>query len=217
SLLKDQQFYLQSGIGLVTAWMTDRYQRDPKQWANPLNWQEPLSYLPAEFYTPTDITAYHFKQSMKGVEVATSFLNTMVGWASGAGVVDQFSKFMGTLGEQIRAGTTSQGTSMDTYNVSFSYQPIRDTAGNWQLVSIAEYYFISFTESEKTVYSSCASAKMFDFDFEYQKGRLLLNWASLKNEVNDQARKDWNDTIGATTVDDVQKAKNFFKAKTTLK
>nr|WP_019366199.1 hypothetical protein [Pseudomonas luteola] len=216
-LLKQQQFYLQSGIGLVTAWMTDRYQRDPKSWANPQNWQEPLSFLPSGFYTPTAITQYQFQQSMKGVEVATSFLNTMVGWASGAGIVSAFGQFLTTIGDQIRAGTTSKNTTMDTYNLSLSYKPMLDPAGNWQLVSLAEYYFISFSESDKTVYSNCASAEVYNFDFKYQKGQLLLNWADLVSDVNKDAKSGLDTIIGQSNVDDVSKAKNFFGAKATPK
>lgn len=216
-VLKDQQFFLQSGIGLVTAYMTHQFQRDPKSWANPTNWQAPLSVLPSEFYTPTEITQYKFQETMKGVEVATSFIKTMVGWASGAGIASAFSNFLGTIGQQISAGVQSEQTSMDTYNVSFSYQPVLDSAGNWQLISKAEYYFISFNESNKKVYSTCASVEMYDFEFNYQKGTLLLNWANLNSDVNQTARKDFKDVIGASAVDDVAKAKNFFGAKVNSK
>jgi hypothetical protein len=213
TLLKDQQFYLQSGLGLVTAWMTAKYQRDPVQWANPASWQEPLSAVPSEFYTPTSITQYHFQQHMRGVEVATSFLGTLISWASGAGIVSSFGSFLSTLGDQIRAGVSSKNTQMNTYNLSFSYQPQQDSSGAWQLLALAEYYFISFTESEKTIYSSCASAESFDFDFKYQKGSLLLNWASLSSDVNKSAKKDWDGVISQSSVDDVAKAKNFFGSK----
>ncbi|MCD9031606.1 hypothetical protein LDO32_08810 [Luteimonas sp. Y-2-2-4F] len=209
-LLKDQQFYLQSGLGLVTAWMTRNYQQDPAQWANPANWQSPLSNLPAEFYTPTEITQYTFQQHIRGVEIATSFLSTMIGWASGAGLAGSFTGFLQTLGDQIRLGTQSKQTSMDTYHLAFGYQPVLDSAGTWQLVSTADYYFVSFSQSEKTVYSNCASAEVFDFDFKYRKGTLLLNWANLSNEINQQNRKDWNDVITGSTRDDVTKSKNFF-------
>ena len=209
-LLKQHQFYLQSGIGLVTAWMTDKYQRVPASWADPANWQDPLSNLPSEFYTPTAITQYQFSQSMKGIEVATSFINTMVGWASGAGIVSAFSDFLGTIGKQIGAGVQSKQTSMDTYNISLGYQPVQDSAGNWQLVSTAEYYFISFNESNSKVYSSCGSAESYNFDFKYQKGQLLLNWATLGADASRKARNNWDNVINKTTVDDVSKAKNFF-------
>lgn len=216
-VLKQQQFYLQSGIGLVTAFMTDKFQRDPKSWANPTNWQAPLSALPSEFYTPTDITEYQFKQSMRGVEVATSFIKTMVGWASGAGIVSAFSDFLGTIGDQISAGVQSKQTSMDTYNISFGYQPVLDSAGNWQLISKAEYYFISFNESNKKVYSSCASTEAYDFEFSYQKGTLLLNWATLSSDINKSARTQLDSMIGASAVDDIAKAKNFFGTKVASK
>jgi hypothetical protein len=213
ALLKDQQFYLQSGLGLVTAWMTDKYQRVPKEWGNSKNWQEPLSYVPSEFYTPVAITEYHYQEHIKGIEVATSFLETMIAWASGAGVVASFGSFLQTLGDQISAGIASKETEMYTYNLSFSYRPVKNAAGEWELMSTADYYFISFTESEKTVYSSCASAETFDFDFKYESGSLFLNWASMSNPINADARKSWDGTIAQATVDDVTKAKNFFGSK----
>jgi hypothetical protein len=216
-LLKDQQFYLQSGLGLVTAWMTRNYQQDPQQWANPANWQEPLSMLVAEFYTPTDITQYTFQQHIRGIEIASSFLGTLVGWASGIGLAETFTGFLSQLGDQIRAGVESKQTRMDTYHLSFGYQPVQDTAGGWQLVSTADYYFISFGQSEQKVYSSCASVEAFDFDFKYRKGSLLLNWATLSNDMNKDNRNAWDAVITGSTRDDVTKAKNFFGAAATPK
>lgn len=212
-LLKEHQFYLQSGLGLVTAWMTDQYQRQPEEWAKSANWQAPLSAVPSEFYTPVSIQKYQYQEHIKGVEVASSFLTTLIGWASGAGIAASFTQFLGTLGDQIRAGIASKNTTMNTYNLSFSYQPVQNSAGGWELMSLAEYYFINFSESEKSVYSNCASAEIFDFDFTYEKGSLLLNWASLSSPVNATAKADWDSTIGAATVDDVEKAKNFFGKK----
>lgn len=217
ALLKDQQFYLQSGLGLVTAWMTHQYQQDPTQWGNPDNWQSPLSNLPSEFYTPTEITQYTFQEHIKGVEIATSFLTTMIGWASGAGLAGSFSGFLQTLGDQIRLGTQSKQSAMDTYNLVFGYKPMQDPTGAWQLVSTADYYFVSFSQSEKSVYSNCASAETFDFNFKYRKGTLLLNWASLSNDANKDNRKSWDNVITGSTCDDVAKAKNFFGGNTPLK
>lgn len=215
ALLKDQQFYLQSGIGLVSAWMTRAYQQDPTQWANPANWQTPLSNLPPEFYTLTEITQYTYQQHIKGVQIATSFLATMVSWAAGAGLAGTFTSFLSSLGDQIRLGTQSKQATMDTYHVSFGYQPVQDSTGAWQLVSTADYYFVSFSQSEKTVYSSCASAEIFDFDFSYRKGTLLLNWANLSSDLNKQNRKDWNGVITGSTHDDVTRSKNFFSGNAT--
>lgn len=217
ALLKSQQFYLQSGLGLVTAWMTRNYQQDPTQWANPANWQSPLSNLPAEFYTPTEITQYTFQQHIKGVEIATSFLGTMIGWASGAGLAGSFTGFLQTLGDQIRLGTQSKQTTMDTYHLTFGYKPVQDTAGDWQLVSTADYYFVSFSQKERTVYSSCASAETFDFDFKYRKGTLLLNWAAMSDDVNKQNLSDWTGVITGATHDDITKSKNFFGGDAPLK
>jgi hypothetical protein len=217
ALLKDQQFYLQSGLGLVTAWMTRSYQQDPTQWANPANWQSPLSNLPAEFYTPTEITQYTYQEQLRGVEIATSFLATMVSWASGAGLAGSFTGFLNTLGDQIRIGTQSKQTTMDTYHLTFGYKPLQDPSGAWQLVSTADYYFVSFSQSERTVYSSCASAEIFDFNFKYRKGTLLLNWANLSNDINKQNRQDWNGVITGSTHDDVTRSKNFFSASTPAK
>jgi hypothetical protein len=210
SLLKQQQFYLQSGLGMVTAYMTRQYQQDPVQWANPVNWQSPLSYLPPEFYTLTDLTQYTFQQNIAGVQIATSFLTTLASWATGAGLVGAFTGFLNQLGEQISVGVKSTSSSMQTYHLSFGYQPIQDSAGAWQLVSMADYYFISFSQSEKTVYSSCASAEVFNFNFNYRKGSILLNWAAMSAEPNKGNLDEWNGAITGTTHDDVARAKNFF-------
>jgi Virulence factor Evf len=210
SLLKNQQFYLQSGLGLVTAYMTRKYEQDPVQWANPVNWQAPLSNLPPEFYTLTDITQYTFQQQVAGVQIATSFLTSLVSWASGVGLVGAFTSFLNQLGGQISAGVKATNSSMQTYHLAFGYQPMLDPSGTWQLVSTADYYFISFSESEKTVYSSCASAELFNFNFNYRKGSILLNWAAMSDDANSDNLSEWNDVITGSTHDDLTRAKNFF-------
>ena len=217
ALLKQQQFYLQSGVGLVTAYMTRQYQQDPVQWANPANWQTPLSNLPPEFYTLTEVTEYTFNQRIAGVQIATSFLSTLAAWATGAGLVGAFTSFLGQLGTQISTGVKSNTSSMQTYHLSFGYSPKQDSTAAWQLESTADYYFISFTESEKTVYSSCGSAEIFNFDFKYRKGTILLNWAAMSAEPNRKNLNDWGDVITGTTHDDVTRAKNFFGGDTTSK
>lgn len=209
-LLKNQQFYLQSGLGLVTAYMTRQYQQDPAQWANPVNWQTPLSYLPSQFYTLTDITQYTFQQTIAGVKIATSFLTTLVSWATGVGLVGAFTSFLNQLGGQISIGVKSTNSSMQTYHLSFGYQPVQDSSGAWQLMSTADYYFISFSQSEKNVYMGCASAEVFNFNFNYRKGSMLLNWPAMSAAANKQNLDDWNGTITGSTHDDVARAKNFF-------
>jgi hypothetical protein len=217
AVLKSQQYYLQSGLGLVTAYMTRLYQQDPAQWANPANWQSPLSNLPPEFYTLTDITQYTFQQRIAGVKIATSFLGTLASWATGAGLVGAFTSFLSQLGGQISIGVKSTNSSMQTYHLSFGYKPLLDTAGNWQLVSTADYYFISFSQSETTVYSSCASAEVFNFNFNYRKGSILLNWPVMSAEPNKANLAEWNGVITGSTHDDVTQAKNFFGGKATPK
>ncbi|MBN9671319.1 hypothetical protein [Roseibium aggregatum] len=209
-LLSDQQFYLQSGLGLVTAWMTHNYQRQPDKWADPNNWQAPLSNIPAEFYTPTDITSYRYQEHIKGIQIATKFLENLITWAAAEAIAPAFGSFLTSLGDQISAGIKSKYKEMNTYHLSFSYQPILNSARIWELKSVAEYYFISFTEKEKTVYSTCGSAEEFDFDFKYQKGSLLLNWATMNNPANKKNKDDWDAVITGSTKDDITKAKNFF-------
>jgi len=209
-LLEDQQFYLQSGLGLVTAWMTHNFQRQPDKWADPQNWQKPLSNIPAEFYTPTDITSYRFQEHIKGIQIATKFLENLITWATAEAIAPAFGTFLTSLGDQISAGIKSKYKEMNTYHLSFSYQPVLNSARKWELRSMADYYFISFTEKEKTVYSSCASAETFDFDFKYQKGSLFLNWASMSNPANKENKEAWDKVITGSTRDDITKAKNFF-------
>lgn len=216
-LLKNQQFYLQSGLGLVTAYMTRQYQQDPTQWANPANWQSPLSNLPSQFYTLTDITQYTFQQRIAGVQIATSFIATLVSWATGAGLVGAFTSFLNQLGGQISIGVKSTSSSMQTYHLSFGYQPMLDPSGAWQLVSTADYYFISFSQSEKNVYAGCASAEIFNFNFNYRKGTMLLNWPVMSAPANKQNLDDWNGVITGSTHDDVTRAKNFFSGNATPK
>lgn len=215
-VLKDQEFYLQSGLGMVTAWLSGNY-KNPEEWSDHTKWQDPLSALPEMFYTTTDVEAYTFDQTTKGIEISTSFLNSMVKWAAATAIAPEFSTFLETLGEQIRAGSKKQKKTMKTYHLNFSYRPMKNSAGEWGVESTADYYFIDFSTKEKEIYSNCASYETFDFHFNYLKGRKLLNWAALDSSVNQEARLTWNDAIGGAAKDDVDKAKNFFGKKVSPK
>lgn len=99
---------------------------------------------------------------------------------------------------------------MQTYNLSVGYRPMLDSAGNWQLQAIANYYMISFSQKQKVVYTSCVSVEEFDFVFDYYSGSVLLNWATLDNPANKDLRANWKNIIHQTTRDDLSKANNYF-------
>lgn len=215
-VLKDQEFYLQSGLGMVTAWLSGNH-KNPEDWSDHTIWQDPLSALTEMFYTTTDVDAYTFDQTIQGVELSTSFLNSMIKWAAATAIAPEFSTFLETLGEQIHAGIKDQKKTMKTYHLNFTYQPMKNPAGGWNVEATADYYFIDFTTKEKEVFTNCASYEKFDFHFNYLRGRKLLNWAALDSTVNQEARLAWNDAIGGAAKDDVDKAKNFFGKKVAQK
>jgi hypothetical protein len=84
-------------------------------------------------------------------------------------------------------------------------------------MSTADYYFISFSQNEKNVYSSCANVDIFNFNFSYRKGTMLLNWPAMSADANKQNLADWNGVITGSTHDDVGRAKNFFGGNATPK
>jgi hypothetical protein len=207
ALVKEQQYFLESALGLVTNVLG----RDPGKWAKPDQWQSAWRNLPDRFYTSSAFDRHGFQERLAGVQFPDRVLNRMVPWASTQELTGSFMRFLMTIGDQIRSGVRS-GAAMETYHVVFGYQPIRNPAGTWELVSTADCYFASVTDADRSIYSSCASMEYADFNLQFLKGTVSLNAANLSDARFKAERDTWTQTLEASS-DDLSKAKNYFSSK----
>jgi hypothetical protein len=208
TLLKEQQYYLESALGLVTKTLSGQ---SPSEWANPEAWRSASSNLPAPFCTVSGIEGYRFQQQIAGVQFPSTVMSKMAPWASQRELTAAFTGFLMTIGDQLRSGIRS-ASSMATYHLVLGYQPIRGEAGAWQLASTADCYFVSVGERDKSIVSSCASAERINIELQYRKGSVSLNWPNLSDARFKGDRDAWRQALDANS-DDLTKAKNYFSGK----
>jgi hypothetical protein len=152
-------------------------------------------------------TKQTFSQKVVGIEIAAKFLETILGFVvapASSIVVSQFSGFISGLGDQIRAGISSGSKTFQTSSLT-SKVILKDS----RLVPSLEGYFINFTQSQSKIYSSCASAEAFQMTFEYMYAYSEFNYGALSNP---DVKKQVDELISGSQIDDIKKSKGFFGA-----
>ena len=168
-------------------------------------WQQVYNNLP--LMAESQFVQQTYDETMRGVEVATSFIELILGFATGAGpALDAFATFLGGLGSSIKAGvkTTGQAYHSATIGIVLETQVVGNET---QVVPSLKAYFVDFTESETTVYSSCGSYDSFSMSFQYRFAQSVFNYGAL---ADPDVSKQFNAFIHGTQVDDITNAQNFF-------
>jgi hypothetical protein len=168
-------------------------------------WQNVYNHLP--LMGPSEFTNETYNESLKGVEVATSFIEMLLGFAAGAGpALTAFSTFLQGLGDSIKAGVQTKDQAYHTASIGMVLET--QVIGNeTQVIPSLKAYFIDFTEAETNVYSNCASYESFDMSFNYRFCQSVFNSGALQNKA---VSKQFNAFIHGTQIDDVKSAQNFF-------
>jgi len=205
--LDTQQQNLTDLTGVASAYVRNQasVQKNPNLVYDTDLWQGVYNHLP--LMAESQFVQQTYNESLKGVEVATSFIELILGFATGAGpALSAFSTFLGGLGQSIKAGVKSTGQAYHSATIGI----VLDTqvvGGETQVVPSLKAYFIDFTESEQTVYSSCASAESYNMSFQYRYCESVFNYGALADK---EVAKQFNAFIHGTQIDDVKNAQNFF-------
>lgn len=186
-----------------------RHQADQKKDPNLVYdtnlWQEVYNHLP--LMGPSKFERQTFNQSMTGLEVATKFIETIIGAVvtEGASLAD-FTTFLRGLGDSIRLGVekTKKTFSVGTVSIVLTATQV---GGKAEILPILKGYFIDFSESDTTVYSNCASARHFTMNFDYRSAVSIFNSGSLKNP---KVKSAFDAFITGNQVDDIANSSNFF-------
>lgn len=196
--------YLGDFSGLCSAKM--RSHNSSEKLFDPELWLECFRNLPLINFGKLEETS--MSQSMKGVEIATSFLSTIVGFAVGGGpALVGFQNFLEKMGEQIRLGTDE-----NTGNYTVSIVATGVTMGqDGRLLANMKGFFLDFKQSKSIVDLSCSSYKSFNVDFKYRRIDGTLNYSFL-NEGKSEVREKLDVMLGKAQVDDIERSNNFFGA-----
>jgi hypothetical protein len=168
-------------------------------------WQAVYNHLP--LMGPSETTKETFNETMKGVEVATSFISLLLGFVAGEGpALAAFGKFLGGLGDSIRAGVQTKDHTYSTAAIGIVLET-QKIGNEIEVQPWLKAYFIDFTQSETNVYSNCASYDSYSMSFEYRVCQSLFNFGALNDTT---VAAQFKSFISGTQTDDIQSAKNFF-------
>jgi len=190
-LYQRQRHYLERAVELAAFWIDRRFAQDPRARGQASSWLEPLKNMPGPFYSLEGFKSQHFQKQQRGLDLAASLQLLVAEWIGEDARIAELNEFLSGVGSAIRQQLGTGNRSVDTYHVVLNYQPVRDAAGNWQLLSSADIYLLSLTEHDKDLYSSCKSAALYPFEFNCQKSSLRFNASAL----NDPSLPMWDQVL----------------------
>lgn len=179
--------------------------KDPNKVYDTMLWQNVFNHLP--LMGPSQFVKQTMTQNIKGVELAGKFISTILGVAAAGGpALASFSEFISGLGDSIRAGfeTGTKSYSVGTISIVLEGQQVGNEI---KINPWLKGYFIDFSQEQKKIYSSCASAESFSMSFNYRVATSLFNYGAL---ANDDVKKKYQAFISGTQIDDIESATNFF-------
>lgn len=205
--LDEQKQHLMDLAGVASAYVRHQsdLKKDPNLVYNTTLWQEVYNHLP--LMGPSQFERQTFNQSMTGVEVATKFIETIIGAVvtEGASLAD-FRNFLQGLGNSIRLGVDKTQKTFSVGSVSIVLTAVQ-VGGKAEVLPILKGYFVDFSESDTTVYSNCASARHFTMNFDYRSAVSIFNSGALKDA---QVKTAFDNFISGNQVDDIKNSSNFF-------
>jgi len=196
--------YLGDFSGLCSSHM--RSLNDNDKLFDPDLWLESFRHLPLISYGNLENT--EMSERVRGVEIATKFLSTVVGFATtGGAALVGFQKFLESMGDQIRLGTSK---SSNKYNVCMVATGV--TMGNdGRLVANIKGFFLDYEQSKKVVSSNCASYDEYDMSFKYRRIDGVLNYSFL-DKGHEDVKKQLDQLLNKSQIDDIAASFNFFGA-----
>lgn len=168
-------------------------------------WQKTFNHLP--LMGPSQFTSQEYSQTIRGVELATSFLETIFGVISGGPLLAAFRAFLRGQGQKIEV-RVNRGRQRVRVGVIAVVLVLDDTEPA-TLKPMLKGYFADFDQKQQKVYTSCGSFDTFDFTFSYQTAACIFNYRSLENPL---IRDDFDRFIRSTQIDDIGRSSNFFNA-----
>lgn len=157
---------------------------------NPDIWKTPMNQMCKAFCAGFSEESQNYNKTVKGVEVATSFLNILMEAAISQGAaLSGFVKFLQSQGETMRAQSSSEGDGYLYASVSIVHEIFQATDGRWIYVPKFKSYFTKFSRETFKVTTSCGSydSYKFNFDLQVMTGAFMVeswkNFPSFRDQV----------------------------------
>lgn len=189
--LYDQIAPVMEGLtNVVTSAVIIQAGTDDNKKHNPDIWKTPMNQMCKAFCAGFSEESQSYNKTVKGVEVATSFLNILMEAAISQGAaLSGFVKFLQSQGETMRAQSSSEGDGYLYASVSIVHEIFQATDGRWIYVPKFKSYFTKFSRETFKVTTSCGSydSYKFNFDLQVMTGAFMVeswkNFPSFRDQV----------------------------------
>jgi hypothetical protein len=161
---------LEGLCSVVTSAVLAKSGTDEKMKHDPKLWADPVRFGLTPFLSGYASEEVKYNRRVKGVEVATQFLNILIDAVAGAGqALDAFKKFLEGQGKtiSIKGSATQEGYKYAC--IGMVHEVFQIEGGQWIYVPKIQMYFTHFTRKTFSISTSCASYEEIDFDFSVEK------------------------------------------------
>lgn len=206
NLINEQKQNLIDLTGVGSAYVRRQAATDSKLKYSTDLWQQVFNHLP--LMGPSKFVKENFSRRTKGVEIAQSFLNFILGTVidPAGSILDEFGNFIRNQGEAIRLGTEKNQDGFEMGTIAIVLEVMK-VGNEFQLVPKIKAYFVKFTRENYRFTSSCSSYEEVNIDFEYQSSVAVFNYRSLEDS---DVKNKFDEFIGKQQKDDIENSENFF-------
>lgn len=143
-----------------------------------------------------------------GLEVATKFLEIIMSAVVSQGAaLAEFATWLGTQGDQIRAGASANQDTYNTVTVSVTSEAMQ--VGNGVVyVPKLHMYYIFFDRTNLKVTTICGSVEHYHIVFEYQEITKVFNYGALQDPA---VKKKFDDFLSGAAQRQIDDANTFFE------
>ncbi|RZU28896.1 hypothetical protein [Edaphobacter modestus] len=169
-------------------------------------WLSVYNHLP--LMAPPQLVVKHQDTTIQGVEIATKFIEMILGVAvTGGEALAPFTIWLSGLGSQIRAGIKSTNSSFNftTLAIALTTQKLGNQTRAFPYL---KYYSINFTQSQFETYSYCGSRSSYRMVFDMKTISTLWNYEVLADRPDVKEKLDR--LIKVSQLDDIESSANFF-------
>lgn len=205
--LAEQKAYLIAITSVVTAYINryaeaygEQYKTDADLWARA------LSKIP--LMGPSKIDQQSYSRHIKGLSIATDFINFIVDVvvSQGTTALASFNKFLQKQGDAIRFGVENNKDFYKTITVGVTVEVFK--VGN-ELVYVPKIkqYRVNFDRQNSKFTSACASAEFVDIYFNYLYAANVFDYEALKDP---EIKRDFDNFIQKQRKAQIEEADTFF-------
>jgi Virulence factor Evf len=201
---------LEGLCGVVTSAVLAKSGADDAKKHDPNLWMEPIRYGLGPYISGYSVEKVKYQRRVKGVEVATQYLNILLDAVSGeGGALNSFKKFLTEQGKTIGVQGRSTQENYKYACVGMVHEIYQTEGERYIYVPKIRLYFTYFTKKTFQVSSACASYDEYDFDFEVEKAVAPFRIEAYRQDP--EFRKQVDDFIKKYNKANIGRSENYYE------